>query len=562
MPFTHRLTRSGRRKQRQDEANAWGLLIRSLVGTPNHHEVDNLAIRALGQIVGVNRASPHYAKWREAHRRLTRRARRDRQREQAAAPPYHAWHPFVPCRVAPGTNVRATIRLAALSTRTLEDHGGGTILSAGGVPATAPKASTAQLMQHLDQTLEAIEDELLDAGTHREDHDLRAADAPPVQVLLGTEWYFRVRGRALTLAERDQILTDLEALSAKYPEWLLVPGSIYWSPDPPANPTIRVYNQAPVLYGGSLLALRTKRESHDIDSSRNVLAYQRWGMDAPTTTGAPHPFEVPAPTRALCSFRHRNLTFNVEICRDQFVGDATALYLAAGQHGADVFLLMSKGTQLTPGFAPAVNNGLLVWCDGSGAGSHQYRRVTRAQPLTHNWAAPANHPMIDYRVAFVPQRDHDVLSAHGLHESYRIEIDNAPDFAAFMGRFDQVFGPANTDPVLKAAVDGALGPLHADGLIRPFHEKGRRIQVLLGGGFLPTGHAITVGEHNVMTPYAAALVQFATEDQAVRAATVATTNARTAAINGFNVAVAATGAGVVAVPGAGYDLTLYDLVDL
>lgn len=564
MPFTYRLTPSGRARQRQDEARAWSLLIAALTGTPHHAAVTGLAIAGGGgAIAGVNTASPLYARWRSAHKRLTRRARLDRQREQQAAltgGPYHPLHPLVPCRVHPALVPRDTIRLAALTTRTLEDYGGGTMIQAGGIPATARKATIPQLHRHLVKVLNAIEKELLDVTLHREDHDLRAAGHPPLQVLLATEWYYRVPGRPLRQAEHDGIITTLETISAKYPEWLLVPGSIFWTPDPLGNARLRVYNEAPVLYGGAVIARRTKREQHDIDSSPAVRAIQRWGPDEPVAApGYVTPLPI-VPTQALCSFLHRGRTFCVEICRDQHVGDAVAGYLALGLPGANVYLFTSNGTVLSPGFLPVVNNGLAVWCDGSGGGAYQYHRVTRANPLTHNWT-PGIHPLVAYRAAFVTTRDHNVLSQEGLSEGWRIEQENQPGYRAFMAWFDGVFGAVSTDPLYRTAIDAGLGPLSPNALVQPFHRKGRRIQQILGHGLLPGGAPIPAAQVAAITPYGNALVQFATEDIAQSATAGATGLARTAAETGFAVVATPVGAPIVPVPGF-YDLHLHDLVDL
>ncbi|GHG72741.1 hypothetical protein [Comamonas sp. JC664] len=567
MPFTFRWTASGKRKQREDELRAWELLIAALNGTAMHAQVNGLAIRGpTGQLTGVNTASPHYARWRHAHKRMTRRARSDRQREQAAVAaggPYHALHPALPCRVDPALNPRATLRLAALSTRTLENYGGGTMLMAGGMANVAPKATLPQLHRHLEQVLEAVEDELLDAARHREEHDLRAADQPPLQILLGTEWYFRIPHRPFSQVERDGIITDLEALSARYPEWLIVPGSIYWTPDPLGNARLRVFNEAPVLHGGTCITRHTKREQHDIDQTQQVRAVQRWGPDEPV---AAPPYAIPpgiAATQGLCSFAFKGRTVCVEICRDQFVGDAVQGYLNAAQPGADLYLFLSNGTTLTPGFLPVVHQGIAVWCDGSGVGTHQYHRVTRANPLTHNGAGPgAPHPFTTYRNAFVPERDHGVLSNEALCEVWRIEEANTPDFQAFMTRFHQVFGAASTDLALKTAIDAGLGPLSANALVQPLHQKGLRIQQVLAGGALPTGTPIPPAEAAAVTAYAQALVAFATENDLAEATAATTQGHRTAAVNAFAVNTAALTPGVVAVANGPYDLHLHQLVDL
>ena len=570
MPFKYRLTPSGKLKQLRDEASAWGLLIDALAGTPNHAQVNGLAVRnPLNVITGVNTGSPNFPRWRDAHKRLTLRARRDRQREQqavAAGGPYHAT-PGVPLRVDPALVIRDTVRVAALHTRTSEDHGGGTMLQAVG----NAKATLAQLHQHLEAVLTAIEDELLDAATHHVDHDLRAAGHAPLQILLATEWYFRIPNRPFTQAERDGILTSLQALSLRYPEWLIVPGSIYWSPDPLANASIRVFNQAPAFYGEAQLAIRTKRESHDIDSDLNVRAHERWGPDYPTAVPlvAP-PATITAASQALCDFPLRGRNFCVEICRDQFVGDATKGYLNAGQPGADVFLFLYNGTTPVPGFLPVVHNGIAVYCDGTGPGAHQFLRVTRAQPLTHNWAGPAMHPFLQYRNAFEPERDHDALSAHGFNEARLLENQNDPNLVAFLTSYDDVY-VRNMHPAFKTAIDGPLGlimgvaalgaPVVAANPAKSYHEKGLRIQRILAGGVLPAGGLIPPAQIAAATPYATALVQFGSEEVLMRATTVATGALKTAAQTGFAVNTAALNPGVVPIPGF-YDLTLYQLQDL
>jgi hypothetical protein len=558
MALTTRLTPSGQAKQAADEYAAWKTLTLNAVGTAEHGNLVATATwNVAGNVTAINRTTATYIAFKPAHKNATVRARMDRQREQHALA-HIGPHPTagIPCRVLHTAVIRDTIRLAILPVQTREDYGGGTMLT----PGNATKATLPQLMAYLDRTLEKIEASLRDPANHRDEADLRAADHPPLQILLSSEWFFRLPNRPFTQIERTSIETQLIALSRKYPEWLLVPGSIYWSPDAPANPTIRVYNQALVLFAGSLIHTRTKRESHDIDGDLAVRSKERWGPDWPIAVPlAVQPVTVPLATLDAAIFTHKGLDFCVEICRDQWIGDAVAGYFnhAANNTGADVYLFTSNGTTWQDEFAPVRDQGIAVWCDGSGVGSHTYSRMTRVNPINHNMV-----PFNNFRAAFVVDRSHDVLSGHGFNDAQLIERQNSPAYQSFMARYAPVFNNPTTDALLRNAADlHVAGIPGAGGVVQQYYEKGLRIQFLLVGGVLPTGIPITAAEILVMTPYAASLVLFGAEDIALNVNKAATDALKLLAKASLPAVKVALAPGMIAVPTVA-NLELYELVDL
>ena len=557
MPLTYRFTAAGKAKQLQDERAAWRALTEAAAGTAHHATLVAIGTWGVGGVcTNVNAAHPAYAQWLEAHKSFTLRARRERQRRQAAmaanggAPNHPPPLAHLPCQVNPALNVRDTLLAAIMHTATRE--GGATRLAPGGnFDATTP-----QLLRHLKKQLKKIEAVLSDPVAQHEFHDLTSAGHPPLKVFLTTEWYFRPAGRPHTLAEKNQIVQSLEGLRREYPDWLLVPGSIFWSPDPLANATVRVYNTAVALWAGSVLRERRKRESHDIDHA--VGYHERWGPDE-----VPGDVGVPAASTQPGFFQLHGRDFCLEICRDQRVGDALAGCLLGGvgpAAGADVHLFTSNGTTVTDGLLPVRHQGLVLFCDGANL-NQRFLRVTRVNPVNH---APNVLPFTNYRAGFTAERN--IMAAAYGHMDNITLIERAPsaNLQAFLARYNALYAAPSSDPVLQAAVNVAVGlvvPAPA-GPQQAVWTKGLRIQQILAGGALPTGVPIPPGEAADAAAYAHELVQSGVQLQAATATSAATTALHVAAGLQFNVVVANAFAGTTPIPNAAADLTVYQLVDL
>jgi hypothetical protein len=431
VPLKFRWSPSGRAKQQLDEAAGWQRLVAITAGTPAAAHVAG-ATQVAAPGFDANHAN--YARWREAHRKQTLRARIERQRAAQAAlhgPPVIG--AVLPCQVDPALVVRPTIQIALL-TQATHDVSGTRLGQATG-------RSVAQLLTHLRQTLTALEDELNVRARHHEAQDLTHNGAPPVRLFVASEWYFRPAGRTYSTAEHGAVIAGLEGLSAEFPDWLLCPGTIYWSPDPPANPILRVFNQAPVLHAGSVILTRTKHNEHDIPVQTQGL--ETWGMNNPgALPGAITPASV-----APAIFNHAALEWCLDICRDHAVGEGACGYAAAApaNPGPNVYIVTANTTPLEDHFNLARNNGVLVHCDG-GNGAYAVYTVNRVVAFN----APAlNGALLAYQPLFAAQRAPLLAFADAQIHVHQTRQD--PAYVTFMARFTPMMAPASVDP-LRAAL--------------------------------------------------------------------------------------------------------------
>jgi hypothetical protein len=153
---------------------------------------------------------------------------------------------------------------------------------------------------------------------------------------------------------------------------------------------------------------------------------------------------------------------------------------------------------------------------------------------------------------------------HAIDEAAFCERHPTPAFTSFMTRYNNVFGGANTDPVLRNATDLAIVVPVIPGPLAPYQPKyqmGMRIQRLLVTGALPTGNAITVAETAAITPYAAHLVAIGTNAINLHAAKGVTAPLKVTALGGFDTVEVALNPGAATVP-AVFSLNVYNLVDL
>jgi hypothetical protein len=477
-----RWTQSGRVKQQQDELAAWQSLVASVQGTGSQASVAAATVvGGGGAVVGFNTAHANYALWRDAHRVLTRRARVERQRQQqVAAAGLPAIGAVQPCQVDAALAVRQTLQIALLEEPTSDVAG--TRLSGNN------GKSVAKLLAHMRAVLDAVDDELNVRARHREAQDLTISGMPPLKLFVAPEWYFRPPGRAYTTAERAAVITGLEAISRSYPDWLLVPGSIYWSPDPPANAIIRVWNQAPVLYAGELLLTRTKRNEHDIPVP--MQNRETWGMNNPAAL----PGAIAAPSLQPAIFNHGAREWCVDICRDHFVGEGACGYAATapGSAGAHVYVVTSNTTALADCFLAARNNGVVVHCDG---GTSTWRVYTMGR--AGGGLAAINAQLLAYQIAFAAQRAPSLTFADAQIHVAHDRLD--PAYLTFRPRFDHTMALLG-DPT-TIAVTGALAIAGAPHNHNDSTREAFRIEDVILNNRVVNGAAPTPAEQVAMTAY-------------------------------------------------------------
>ncbi len=198
----------------------------------------------------------------------------------------------------------------------------------------------------------------LDIGLRklRETH----GDDPVFPVFIGTKWHFQA-GNAF---EMQTQLDQLAELSARYPNVLLIPGSIGWSDQTDEFWDNRVaFNSLPVFKGGRLVNLYHKtQEKQDIDTiSRGVdKDFYEWGPSSEMFGRVVRDFNS----------NHTQLDGVVighEICNDHVHSTAQAAYERRHPDGAgaDMHLLMAHGSQPNPQRVEVAEGGTFAYIDHS-----------------------------------------------------------------------------------------------------------------------------------------------------------------------------------------------------
>ncbi len=495
MAFTFRFTKKGKAKQAKDELLGWGLLEKACGGTASSAQVRALTLNRDGNNdpSEINTDHANYSLWIDAHKVFTKWARIERQLWQEIEAALLSNDPVQPCMdelVPDEEDLRETIRIAILKEETSEADG--TSLK-GKKRRTIP-----QLISHLKNVLEGLDKELRNRGRHRNDHILRIHDYPPTRVLVVSEWYFRPAGSAYTQDEKDDILEQLREISRKYADWLIVPGTIYWTTDDLTDQTIKVFNQAVVFSAGQILRTRTKNNAHDIAPEDEIK--HRWGPDNP-----PLPLAITAASMQVARFNHKNIHWCLDICRDHAVGEGANYYVNAANAGAQVYIITANGTTISDNFLAVRNNGLTIFCDGKGAGVEAVYRVTRPVALNNG---PLGILFNNYWNAFQPQKAYDVQMT---------QYDNAnnirklsPLYIDFKRRFDALFADISSDQALKTQIDQIVQPalpnINDQTHLRFELEEANRITQLTANGVLPTGTNLTIDEIALMNAYAQDLI--------------------------------------------------------
>jgi hypothetical protein len=191
-----------------------------------------------------------------------------------------------------------------------------------------------------------------------------------MRVFAAPEWLFRRPDRPLTTAEAVRILEELEALAEKYKDWVIVPGTLFYTTSAPGSPVYDVYNIAPVFHDGKSRIL-TKQNDQDYlvteadrvkDLSKTL---ERWAAgDSGSFSSA--------------FFRSKDgLRYAIEICRDH---NQRVALSQSGLQTVDVQILVANGQGLQESSIVARDGGIVIHVDGAGGRAAAYL-VERDRPL-------------------------------------------------------------------------------------------------------------------------------------------------------------------------------------
>ncbi|SCA62991.1 hypothetical protein SCG7086_AH_00010, partial [Chlamydiales bacterium SCGC AG-110-P3] len=197
----------------------------------------------------------------------------------------------------------------------------------------------------------------------------------PIQpIFMGVEW----AAIALSPNELLKQLDSLAALSLKYPDVLLIPGSIAWAAGEEDHTL--AFNTLPVFKGGSLLGLYHKQhESMDIDTIADELGIPKNQIQWPANQ-----------LKQLSSlntsvFRDGATAIATEICCDHAHSTAYHQYAARypqGQ-GVDVHLLTAHGSSVNPNMLIAKEGGRMAYIDRSSAGQMSTATIQKKEQRTN-----------------------------------------------------------------------------------------------------------------------------------------------------------------------------------
>lgn len=194
-----------------------------------------------------------------------------------------------------------------------------------------------------------------------------------MNLMVAPEWLFAKHGtKAYTPAECQRITEGLLNMSKKYPNMLIVGGSISWEmPDgkgPGGEPKFTMFNTSPVVQDGKMVHMYHKRVEGgetSVPADQKGTVSKNWGMGDPKLRSK---IEHDNPNIASNSsiFTHNGMTFSMEICADSASGASLKEY--AQKHptgkGTDMHILISVGSPFQPVKTPVKNGGIMVHVDG------------------------------------------------------------------------------------------------------------------------------------------------------------------------------------------------------
>jgi hypothetical protein len=157
------------------------------------------------------------------------------------------------------------------------------------------------------------------------------------------------------------IKRDIEALSRKYPDWVIVPGTIYHGDKSDAlGGKYAIRNDGLIAQDGHVKVVPKKYEADNLERDE-VWAEQRTSDSR---------------------FESDGCKYATEVCRDHKFGAA----LTESRDLVDVHLITSNNVDFSKSSVVARDGGLVVWTDGNGDGKTTVFRV--------NWTKDPDSPEI------------------------------------------------------------------------------------------------------------------------------------------------------------------------
>ncbi|MDC0723585.1 hypothetical protein [Nannocystis bainbridge] len=204
---------------------------------------------------------------------------------------------------------------------------------------------------YLDKCLAEAE---ADAAADRAHFSAVSSNQSVQKLYVAPEWMFRrSAGAPYSTAEFKRIAARVTAISNKYPDWLIIPGTVYYG-EPIGDGKFFVRNEALVAHAGDL---RVVSKQHEQDA---MAANEVW---------------YPRPNEST-RFKAGGHTYAVEICRDHY----KAIAAEESDDLVDFHVITSNGVAVAPHAVAARDGGLVVHVDGQFGATTVYRVQWRENP--------------------------------------------------------------------------------------------------------------------------------------------------------------------------------------
>lgn len=213
-----------------------------------------------------------------------------------------------------------------------------------------------------DVRIDMLVPRIQQAEQQRLQYETANAGTDAVGVFLAPEWYFKRAPEPYSDAERDQIISRLEGVSANYPQVVIVPGTIVWRKAGGgkfSRQRAEMGNLAPVIFGGKTIMRHEKfinagdTEGYQFDEGDAFGEADEDHMRGDNVKKANREYKRHRPDTMADAgtsfFEIGNVEFSVEICGDhssrnrafqEMVQSGTENNPAQGAH---VQLLVSHG---------------------------------------------------------------------------------------------------------------------------------------------------------------------------------------------------------------------------